>query len=62
MKALAIIALALALEAGFLLQIARSEPGPATAATARMARSAEPRAQPLAAGAVLLPGEAPCAR
>lgn len=61
MKALAIIALALALEAGFLLQIARSGPA-ATAATTRMERSVEPRAQPLAAGAVLLPDEAPCAR
>jgi hypothetical protein len=61
MKALAIIALALALEAGFLFQIALPGPGPSSAAPARMARSAGPHSRPLAARAGPLGGEARCA-
>ncbi len=62
MKALAIIALALALEAGFLLQVALPGPARGAAVPARLARSAEPHVQPLAAGAGLLGAETPCVR
>jgi hypothetical protein len=60
MKALAIIALALALEAGFLLQVALPGPAQASATPGRLARSAEARRQPVAAGAGLIGSDVPC--
>jgi hypothetical protein len=62
MKALAIIALALALEAGFLLQVALPGPAEGSATPARLARSAEAHRQPLAVGAGLIGSDVPCAR
>ena len=62
MKALALIALALALEAGFLLQAALPGPGPASVAPVPMDRSAGPDARTVAA-APSPPGDgARCAR
>jgi sulfite exporter TauE/SafE len=60
MKAVAIIVLALALEAGFLMQAALPGPGRSFAGAARMQSGAEPHAQPLAVHGGVLGGAVPC--